>query len=155
MKKLLLISLMILPLFTSPVGAADADGDLAMTEAEALEFCAKWLPNWVGGEPSVEKLLTFYTDNTFYEDPNVPQGLRGKAELGGFLRILLKKYPDWKFDIVSVYPTKKGFILQYLGTVPVENGKVIKNFRGVDIIELENGKISRQLGYYDRHVFFE
>ncbi len=152
MKKFLLIALLMLPLATR---AVPSDEPLAMTEAEARAFCNKWLPNFVGGEPSLEKLMTFYTPNAYYEDPNVPEGRRGKAEVGGFLKLLLKKYPAWKFNIVSLYPTKKGFVLQYLGTIPLEGGKVIKNFRGIDIIELENGKIARQLGYYDRHVFFE
>jgi len=150
MSKLILALFLLLPFH---VQAEEAG--LAMTEGEALEFCQKWLPHWVGGAASVEKLLTFYTEDAVYEDPNVPSGVKGKEAVGGFLRLLLAKYPTWKFDIVSLYPTKKGFILQYLGTIPVENGKVIKNFRGVDIIEMENGKISRQLGYYDRHVFFE
>ena len=152
MKKFVLIALLVLPLFTA---AARADEPLAMTEAEAREFCNKWLPNFVGGEPSLDKLMTFYAPNAYYEDPNVPEGRRGKAEVAGFLKLLLKKYPAWKFDIVNLYPTKKGFVLQYVGTIPLEDGKVIKNFRGIDIIELENGKIVSQLGYYDRHVFFE
>lgn len=125
-----------------------------LTEAQALEFCQQWLPHWVGGEKSVEKLLSFYTDDTIYEDPNVPQGLKGKPALGEFLKVLLKKYPDWKFEIVGIFPTSKGFILQYQGTIPVEGGKVITNFRGVDIIDLEDGKIAKQQGFYDRHVFF-
>ncbi len=153
MKQLILSALLVFSVLAQPVQAGDEP--LALTEAEAKAFCDKWLPNFVGGEPAVDKLLTFYTENTYYEDPNVPEGLRGKAAVGGFLRVLLKKYPTWKFDIVGLYPTKKGFVLQYSGTIPVENGKVIKNFRGIDIIELEDGKISRQLGYYDRHVFFE
>ena len=128
---------------------------VAMTETEARDFCEKWLPNLVGGEPSLNKLMTFYNEDAVYEDPNVPEGLQGRAAVGDFLKVLLKKYPAWKFDIVSLYPTAKGFVLQYVGTIPVEGGKVIKNFRGIDIIEIKNGKISKQQGYYDRHVFFE
>ncbi len=135
--------------------AAEPPRALAMSEAEAISFCEKWLPHWVGGAAAVEKLLTFYTDDAVYEDPNVPQGVKGQAEVGGFLKLLLGKYPDWKFEIVSVYPTPKGFILQYLGTVPQAGGKTIKNFRGIDVIEFEGNKISKQQGYYDRHVFFE
>lgn len=152
MKKAFLLGILLLN-FTLVVRAEDKP--LLMTEAEAREFCAKWLPNWVGGAPAVENLLTFYTDDTFYDDPNVPKGAKGKEALGSYLKLLLAKYPNWKFDIVSVNPTAKGFILQYTATIPQIGGKTIENFRGVDIIELQDGKISKQQGYYDRHVFFE
>lgn len=152
MKKAFLLGMLLLN-FTLVVRAEDKP--LLMTEAEAREFCAKWLPNWVGGAPAVENLLTFYTDDTFYDDPNVPKGAKGKEALGSYLKLLLAKYPNWKFDIVSVNPTAKGFILQYTATIPQIGGKTIENFRGVDIIELQDGKISKQQGYYDRHVFFE
>ena len=153
MKKTILI-LMLLLNVSFTISRAE-ERPLAMTEAEAREFCAKWLPNWVGGAPAVENLLTFYTDDAFYDDPNVPKGAKGKEALGSDLKLLLAKYPDWKFDIVSINPTPKGFILQYLAKVPQIGGKTIENFRGVDIIEMEGGKISKQQGYFDRHVFFE
>ncbi len=147
--------LFLVSLFFIPATLPAKETNVAVTEAEARAFCDKWLPNLVGGESSLNKLMTFYSENAVYEDPNVPEGLKGKPAVSDFLRTLLKKYPAWKFEIVSLYPTRKGFVLQYTGSIPVENGKVIKNFRGIDIIELENGKIAKQQGYYDRHVFFE
>ena len=56
MKKFLLIALLMV---SSLNVSARADEPLAMTEAQAREFCNKWLPNFVGGEPSLEKLMTF------------------------------------------------------------------------------------------------
>jgi len=50
-----------------------------MTKEEAKEFSSRWLPTWTGNEP--EKLASFYSDETFYLDPGIPNGVKGKGEL--------------------------------------------------------------------------
>jgi hypothetical protein len=43
---------------------------------KAKEFCDRWLPAWTGNRP--ELLISFYSDDAFYSDPYIPQGLKGK-----------------------------------------------------------------------------
>jgi ketosteroid isomerase-like protein len=50
-----------------------------LTEAEAREFAARWLPAWTGNDP--ERLASFYTEDAFYSDPAVPDGIPGRGAL--------------------------------------------------------------------------
>ena len=38
-------------------------------------FCIEWLNAWTGNNP--EKLIDFYSDDTFYRDPANPEGING------------------------------------------------------------------------------
>src|SRR5512144_2297555 len=57
------------------------------TAADAKEFASRWLPAWTGNDP--ERLAAFYTDDAFYRDPAVPDGVRGKEALLAYFRALL------------------------------------------------------------------
>ncbi len=50
-----------------------------MTREQAKEFCKGWLSSWTGNDP--ERLCSYYSDDTFYLDPGVPEGIKGKANL--------------------------------------------------------------------------
>ena len=40
---------------------------------EAREFAERWLPAWSGNDP--EHLASFYSEDCFYSDPAIPDGL--------------------------------------------------------------------------------
>ena len=46
-----------------------------MNLEEAKDFCNNWLPAWTGNNP--DKLISFYSTESFYSDPTVKHGLRG------------------------------------------------------------------------------
>ena len=50
-----------------------------MTLDEAKAFASEWLPAWTGNDPP--RLAAFYTDDVFYSDPSIPDGLSGKPAL--------------------------------------------------------------------------
>ena len=50
-----------------------------MNKKEAKEFASRWLPAWTGNEP--EKLSDYYSEDCFYLDPGIPNGISGKTEL--------------------------------------------------------------------------
>jgi hypothetical protein len=110
------------------------------------EFCEAWLNTWTGNRPDL--LLSFYAEDTFYLDPANKKGLRGHAELLPYLQKLLKYNPDWKWRTVEIMETAKGFTLKWEARIPVGDG-IIKEV-GLDIVELSNGKISRNEVYFDR-----
>ena len=110
------------------------------------EFCEQWLNSWTGNKP--EQLLSFYSDDAFYSDPANKQGLRGNVELLPYFKKLLKYNPDWKWKAVEIIETAKGFTLKWEATIPV-GGAFVKE-QGLDIVELSNGKISRNEVYFDR-----
>ncbi len=49
-----------------------------MTAQQAREFADLWLPAWTGNNP--EKLAAFYSEDAFYLDPGIPDGVQGKKK---------------------------------------------------------------------------
>jgi steroid delta-isomerase-like uncharacterized protein len=116
-----------------------------MEQEKAKEFCERWLPAWTGNKP--EMLVAFYSDDAFYSDPYIPQGLKGKEKLLAYLRKLISIYPDWKYEHVEIFPTENGFTLKWKVSLPMNNDTVVDY--GVDIVEISNGKITRNEVYFD------
>jgi steroid delta-isomerase-like uncharacterized protein len=116
-----------------------------MEQEQAKEFCERWLPAWTGNKP--ELLISFYSDDAFYSDPYIPQGIKGKEQLLAYLRKLISVYPDWKYEHVEIFSTERGFTLKWKVSLPVNNETVVDY--GVDIVEISNGKISRNEVYFD------
>lgn len=96
----------------------------------------------------MERLLCCYSDTVFYCDPVRPAGLSGKDALRAYLRKLLKRNPDWVWEVEEVMPTQKGFTLKWRATVPTKGRPI--SFFGLDIVELEEGLITRNEVYFDR-----
>lgn len=117
-----------------------------MQHHQALLFSKEWLASWSGNQPEV--LLTFYTDDAFYRDPANKQGLQGKIQLEPYFKKLLKANPDWQWEAVEVMPTEKGFTLKWKATIPVKDKTLIEY--GLDIVEITDGKISRNEVFFDR-----
>lgn len=117
-----------------------------LTEAEASEFAARWLPAWTGNDP--ELLASFYTEDTFYSDPAVPDGIQGRDALTGYFTKLLGRYPDWVWTNVGAVPIEDGFLNRWHARVPAEDGEV--EFEGVCTVQLRDGLIRRNEVYFDR-----
>jgi len=111
-----------------------------------LEFCEEWLNSWTGNQPDL--LLSYYAEDAFYSDPANKGGLRGHTELLPYFKKLLKYNPDWKWEVVEIMEAAKGFTLKWVANIPV-GSTIIKEY-GLDIVELSNGKISRNEVYFDR-----
>lgn len=110
------------------------------------QFCTNWLNSWTGNQP--ENLLTFYSENAFYCDPAVRNGLTGHQQLLPYFSKLLKYNPNWKWKAIEIIETAKGFTLKWEATIPVGDTYITE--QGLDIVELANGKISRNEIYFDR-----
>jgi len=132
--------------FHSGVWAADPPP--LMTRAEARAFALNWFEPWGQGVEGVEPLVAFYTEDAFYRDPNVPQGISGKDRLRTFFFQMLPGLKTWKFEIVDVYPTERGFLLNWKASFRLGD-RFIDDFRGVDLVEFTDGKISRHEDYFD------
>jgi len=112
---------------------------------KAKDFCNQWLPAWTGNRP--EFLISFYSDDAFYSDPFIPQGLKGKEKILAYFRKFLSPYPNWKYEQVEIFPTKNGFTLKWKVSLPINNDKVVDY--GLDIVEILNDKIIRNEVYFD------
>ncbi|MBI4411268.1 MAG: nuclear transport factor 2 family protein, partial [Deltaproteobacteria bacterium] len=100
---------------------------------------------WTGNQP--EKLASFYTEDAFYSDSNVPQGLKGKSQILAYFRKLLAKNPDWVWTQEEALPLEDGFVNKWKAQIPVE-GKIIE-CRGVCLVHFKDNLICRNQVYFD------
>jgi hypothetical protein len=110
------------------------------------EFCRRWLEAWSGNRPG--ELLGFYAEDVFYADPAVRDGLHGINELSPYLQRLLAANPNWRWEMVELMPTEKGFTLKWQAVIPA--GEQVVQEEGLDIVEIKDGKISRNEVFFDR-----
>jgi hypothetical protein len=113
---------------------------------QAREFASRWLPAWTGGDP--EGLLAFYTDDAFYADPAVPDGVRGKEPLRRYFAKLLGTYPDWVWTHTGSTPIENGFLNHWHAEIPV-NGETVA-CDGVCTVQMRDGLIERNEVFFDR-----
>ena len=118
-----------------------------MTKEQAREFASRWLPAWTGNDP--EGLAAYYSDDVVYLDPVVPDGIRGKAALLAYFRVLLARNPDWIWTQLEAIPMEGGFLNKWKAEIPV--GESIVTCVGVCLVQLdEDGRIRRNEVYFDR-----
>ncbi len=117
-----------------------------LTREEARAFAERWLPAWSGNRP--ELLASFYTEDTFYADPAVPEGVRGRAALLAYFRRLLAANPAWTWTQRDAIPLEGGFLNLWHARVPV--GEQVLELDGACSVELRDGLIARNLVFFDR-----
>ncbi|MCK7507022.1 MAG: nuclear transport factor 2 family protein [Desulfobacterales bacterium] len=118
-----------------------------MTAIEAKQFAEKWLPAWSGNNP--ELLAGFYSDDAFYLDPGIPDGVKGKNNLLAYFRKLLSVNPHWIWTQIEGIPMEDGFLNKWRAQIPV--GPVTLEIVGVCFVQLDDaGKIRRNEVYFDR-----
>jgi hypothetical protein len=101
------------------------------------------LEAWTGNQPTV--LLDFYCQDAFYLDPANPKGLRGYSELEPYLKKLLAKFPNWRWRRKELFLWERGFFLKWEAQLTNDREK----FEGLDILELNEQKITRNEVYFD------
>lgn len=118
----------------------------AMNEEELMQFCNEWLAAWTGNQP--ETLLEYYSEDALYVDPEHRDGLRGKEEISRYFEKLLDVYHDWEWKPLEVFPIESGVIVKWKATIHV--GEETLTEMGLDIVELDGKKITRNEVYFDR-----
>jgi len=116
-----------------------------MTREQARRFSARWLPAWTGNNP--HKLAAFYTDDLFYSDPTVPDGIEGKPAFVAYLSKLLANNPEWVWTQRDAVPMAGGFLNKWTVDVPVADR--IVTCHGVCTVEFKKALIWRNEVYFD------
>jgi steroid delta-isomerase-like uncharacterized protein len=123
-----------------------------LTATEAGRFAEAWLPAWTGNDP--EHLAGFYSEDAFYLDPAIPEGVKGKPTLIAYFRKLLAHNPNWAWKQVEGIPLEHGVLNKWQSAIPV-GGKVIEVV-GVCLVQLDGeGKIRRNEAYFDRSTLLK
>ena len=120
-----------------------------MKREEILIFCRRWLGAWEGNKP--DGLIQFYSDDAVYIDPANKDGLKGRGRIFPYFKKLLAANPNWKWEAVQLFPTDHGFVVKWKASIPIGE-ETITEF-GMDIVDIEWGRITRNEVYFDRsHV---
>ncbi len=142
-KYALLLAMVAVPAFITPAGVqAGSSGDTAVAE--------KWIAAWNSHDP--DKMLPVFTDDVFYEDVAFGEVSHGQAEFRKFAAEEFEGVPDLELKLVraAVHSGHGTIEWTFTGT---DKGvyKTGKKFtvRGVSVIDVRDGKISRSLDYYD------
>jgi hypothetical protein len=118
-----------------------------LSKDEAVEFAGRWLPAWTGNDP--ERLASFYAEDCFYSDPQVPDGIEGREALTAYFRALLARFPDWVWTNTEAIPLEDGFLNFWHAEVPLGDELTVA-CDGVCTVQLRDGLIARNLVYFDR-----
>jgi steroid delta-isomerase-like uncharacterized protein len=105
----------------------------------------------------VDKVVSFYTDDCVYEDMGLDLVSHGKKELTESSKTMFYNVPDIRFETKSLFNAGDWGAWEWImtGTLVHSNNPAIpatgKSFsvRGVSIIEVKGGKISRETDYYN------
>jgi hypothetical protein len=117
-----------------------------MKREKILDFCGRWLRAWEGNRP--EDLIGFYSDDALYVDPANKLGLKGRDQILPYFTKLLAANPNWKWELVESFPTDLGFVAKWKAAIPV-GAEVVVEY-GMDIVEIQRGRIRRNEVYFDR-----
>jgi steroid delta-isomerase-like uncharacterized protein len=110
----------------------------------------------------IEKLLSFYTDDCVYEDIAIGKVNHGKEELKNFYTELFLMAPDVKIEDKILIKAGDWQATEWVmtgtntGNTP-EMPATGKSFsiRGSSIMQMRNGKVSRQTDYWNMASFLK
>lgn len=102
------------------------------------DFNARWLAKWT--EKDVAGLLKFYSADTVYRDPQVPDGLMGEEALGAYLKQLFDSTPPIHYEPHETWKTANGFCGRWYATISMPDGTK-GLMRGFDLVVLEGDRI--------------
>jgi steroid delta-isomerase-like uncharacterized protein len=109
-------------------------------------FIAAW------NSHDVERVIPVFTDDVLYEDVAFGAVNHGSAELRKFAASIFAAVPDVKFELVNSAVDREHGTIEWIFT-GTDHGlyKTGKRFsvRGVSVIDLRGGRISRNLDFYD------
>lgn len=122
-----------------------------MNREDSLRLCRRWLPLWTGNQP--ERLVENYADDAFYRDPAKPGGIQGRDGLLKYFKKLLGSFPNWVWEAKDVEPIQGGFVLRWKAHIPVGSTTVVEE--GMDLVLVQDGKITRNEVYFDRTALLD
>jgi ketosteroid isomerase-like protein len=118
-----------------------------MQHNEIQAFNKDWLQAW--SDKDVERLLGFYDEDTVYIDGQVPQGIRGHAELRPYFSQLFEATPPMRYEPDETWPIEGGYAGRWICTIDLPGGG--QSFlRGFDLVLMRDGKITHNEVYTHR-----
>jgi len=119
----------------------------------------------------LEAVLSYYTDDVYFEDTSVPTPCRTKAEMRDFMKVFYDAFPDLRIEIRNVFQSSPspseggqggGYVTaeyDLLGTMRGEflshppTGKAFR-IKAVSIYEHDGTLFTKETVYYDSASLF-
>jgi steroid delta-isomerase-like uncharacterized protein len=142
------VSAILVVLLALPAIAAPADGKSESDTGAAV--AERWIAGWNSHNP--DKMLPLFTDDILYEDVAFGEVSHGKAEVRKFILSEIEGVPDLQLKLVRAdIRDGHGTIEWTFSGTDKDVFKTGKKFsvRGVSVVEMRDGKISRNLDFYD------
>ena len=142
MKRILLLAPVMLVVVGVALGQSKINGKNRIAE--------NWIAAW--NSHDVEKVIPLFTKDVLYEDVTLTVVNHGAEELRKFATGFLAAVPDLKMELIgSSIQGNQGSIEWILRGTDKGIYKTGQKFsvRGVSIVNLEHGRISRNLDFYD------
>ena len=107
----------------------------------------------------VERILSYFTDDIVFEDLGGARVIRGKAQMRTWVNETLSAFPDFRTDVKSLFVSGRRAGSEWVATGTLKGrlhhlkptGKSY-SVRGASITELRDGKIKRNVDYYDSAI---
>jgi steroid delta-isomerase-like uncharacterized protein len=139
----MLVAMLVLPAIAAPP-------DSKSTKDREAALAEKWIAGWNTHDP--DKMLPLFTDDIFYEDVAFGEVSHGQAEVRKFILSELEGVPDLELKLLraDVHEGHGTIEWMFSGT-DKDVFKTGKKFsvRGVSVIEMRDGKIFRNVDFYD------
>ncbi|MGO9124442.1 MAG: ester cyclase [Terriglobales bacterium] len=139
----ILIAMLVLPVIAAPrEGKSATDWNAAMAE--------KWIAAWNSRSP--DKMVPLFTDDILYEDVAFGEVSHGTAEVRKFAASEFEAVPDLELKLLRANVHGGHGTIEWIfsGTDKgvFNTGKKF-SVRGVSVIDVRDGKIFRNLDFYD------
>lgn len=134
----------------SPQAKSANEATTAKQTIAKQTIAKQWIAAWNSHDP--EKMLPLFTDDAFYEDVAFGSVNHGKAEIRKFIADEYDGVPDLELKLLRAdFRGDHGTIEWTFSGTDKGVFKTGKKFsvRGVSVIDLRDGKISRNLDFYD------
>ncbi len=139
----ILLAMLVLPaIAVPPEGKAASDRDAAVAE--------KWIAAWNSRSP--DKMIPLFAGDIFYEDVAFGEVSHGSAEVRKFAASEFEAVPDLELKLLRANVHGGHGTIEWIfsGTDKgvFNTGKKL-SVRGVSVIDVRDGKIFRNLDFYD------
>jgi ketosteroid isomerase-like protein len=95
-----------------------------------------------------DKILAAYHDSFLFEDPPSSKSIADRAALRSYFEALFA-LPDVAFTDITVHEGETFAVIEWTWSGNGPSTRVPYEVRGASVLELEDGKITRETLYYD------
>jgi ketosteroid isomerase-like protein len=124
-----------------------------MNREEAAGFAERFLSAW--NSQDVDRVLSCYTEDCVYLDPNTRGTVKGHDALRGYLTKLFQQWNmHWVLREFFLFEDKDGgAFLWHAELTPAAGGKTIP-VQGMDLVAMRGERMCRNEVYFDRTALF-